>query len=66
MFAANQTVPDLLADYIDRKTLAKAWGVCTRTIARYEKDGLPHLTLGGRRLYSIAGSADWLGSREAS
>ena len=66
MPTATKNVPDLLADYVDRPTLAKAWGVCTRTIARYEKDGLPHLTLGGRRLYSIAGSADWLGSREAS
>ncbi len=64
MTASAQNIPDLLADYVDRQTLAKAWGVCTRTVARYEKSGLPHLSLGGRRLYPIAGSADWLRDRE--
>ena len=57
---------NLLADYADRFTLAEQWGTCTRTIARYEKQGLPHLTLGGRRLYPLAKVSEWLKSREES
>ena len=57
---------DLLADYIDRPTLAKAWGVCTRTVARYEKEGLPYTTLAGRHIYPIDGSSSWLRNRGAA
>ena len=43
-----KTVTDLLGDYVDRPTLAEAWGICPRTVAAYEKQGLPSILIGGR------------------
>lgn len=57
---------DLLADYVDRPTLAAGWRVCEKTIARYESlpDGLPFVKLGGRHIYHVQRSKRWLESRE--
>ena len=56
---------NLLAEYASRPTLAKQWGTCTRTIGRYEKEGLPSITLGGRKLYPLEGAMAWLKNRES-
>jgi hypothetical protein len=59
--------PDnLLAGYVDRATLADMMRCSERTIARYEElpDGLPSLTLGGRRLYRLASVKAWVEARE--
>ena len=58
------TLNDLLNDYTDRPTLAGALGICERTVARYEKAGLPSLMIGGRKLYHIEAVAKFLKSRE--
>lgn len=62
----TSTIVDFLADYVDRPTLARALGVSTRTISRYENqpDGLPSTTIGGRRLYRGQSVIDWLKQRE--
>jgi hypothetical protein len=56
---------DFLADYPDRPTLAKVWGVSPHTILRYEQlpDGLPSLMLGGRKRYPWKEALAWLQSR---
>lgn len=60
------SIEDFLADYVDRPTLARALGVSTRTIARYENqpDGLSSTTIGGRKLYRGQSVIDWLKERE--
>jgi len=60
-------MPTLLADYVDRASLCEALGdVSTRTIARYENqpDGLPSVTIGGRKYYRLEAVKDWLLKRE--
>jgi hypothetical protein len=56
----------LLAGYVDRPTLAGMLDCSERTVARYEElpDGLPGLTLGGRRLYRLASVKAWIEARE--
>jgi hypothetical protein len=56
----------LLADYLDRATLARELGCHQRTIARYENqpDGLPASLIAGRKYYRRAAVLEWLGSRE--
>lgn len=56
----------ILADYLDRETLARQLGCSERTIARYEEaaDGLPSLMVGGRKFYRIAAVQTWLAKRE--
>ena len=58
------TITDLLAEYIDRPSLAEGLGISTRTIARYEKRGLPSLMIGGRKLYHLEAVAKWLKASE--
>ena len=45
----------LLAGFVTRAQLAAEWHCHERTIARYEAmpDGLPFLTIGGRKMYRI-------------
>lgn len=57
---------DLLRDYTDRASLADALKCSERTIARYEKGGLPSLMIGGRKLYHLEAVAKWLKEREAT
>ena len=59
-----KTVTDLLGDYVDRSTLAEAWGICPRTVAAYEKQGLPSIVIGGKKRYPINGISAFLKSRE--
>jgi hypothetical protein len=56
---------EFLADYPTRPELAKLWGVSPHTILRYEHlpNGLPHLTLGGRKRYPLKEAIAWLESR---
>lgn len=59
-------VSTLLAGYFNRAELAADLGVCQRSVARYEqKEGLPHITIGGRRMYPRDGVMAWLEGREA-
>ncbi|TAU80472.1 hypothetical protein ELI41_29645 (plasmid) [Rhizobium leguminosarum] len=60
------TTLNILEDYVDRDTLAERLRLSTRTIWRYENlpDGLPSLTLGGRKYYRIATVQNWLAKRE--
>ena len=57
---------NLLDGLVLRKDLAAALGVCTRTIARYETraDGLPYLSIGGRRYYRVASVQAWISAQE--
>lgn len=56
----------ILEGFIDRQSLAKQLRCCDRTIARYEMlpDGLPYLTVAGRKLYRIEAVREWLAKRE--
>lgn len=56
----------ILAGYVDRPTLANELRVAERTIARYENlpNGLPHTTLGGRKLYRVEAVMAWIAARE--
>ena len=56
----------ILEDCIDRVTLAAELRCSERTIARYEQlpDGLPHLSIGGRKLYRISAVKEWIARRE--
>ncbi len=58
------TITDLLAEYIDRPALAKALKCSERTIARYEKQGLPSLMIAGRKHHPLNGVAKWFKARE--
>lgn len=57
---------DLLAGYVDRPTLARQLRCTERTLHRYENqpDGLPSLTIGGRKFYRVQAVMDWLAKRE--
>lgn len=59
-------MPDIYDDHTDRPGLAKAWRCSERTIARYENqpDGLPSLTLAGRKYYNLKKAWEWLAKRE--
>ena len=60
------TLKSLLADTVNRRELAKALGVCTRSISRYENqpNGLPSITIGGRKLYRLKSVHEWLMAKE--
>jgi hypothetical protein len=60
------TLETLLAGTVNRRQLANALGVCQRSIARYENkaNGLPSLTIGGRKLYRLESVKQWLESQE--
>jgi phage terminase Nu1 subunit (DNA packaging protein) len=57
---------ELIADYVDRASLAEALKVSPRTISRYENqpDGLPSLLIGGRKHYRMESVRKWLDRRE--
>ena len=57
---------NLLNDYLDRASLAKALNCSPRTVARYENlpDGIPSLMVGSRKLYRLAAIREWLERRE--
>lgn len=56
----------LLEGYIDRDALARELNCSARTIARYEllPDGLPSVSLAGRKLYRIEAVRSWIQKRE--
>ncbi len=56
----------LLSDYIDRPTMAKELNCSERTVMRYEQlpDGLPSVTIAGRKLYKVDSARKWIASRE--
>lgn len=58
----------LLDGYVDRAGLAAQLKVSERTLIRYEseRDGLPSLMLGGRRMYKLDSVRAWLERRERS
>ena len=60
---STRALPD---GYTDRVTLAKAWGISTKTIGRYEKEspGLPFVRLGLRKVYWVTAANEWLRARE--
>jgi hypothetical protein len=60
------TTEDILVGYIDRPNLSVAMRCSERTLARYEKlpDGLPYLSVGGRKLYRIEAVKAWIARRE--
>ena len=55
----------LLAGYVTRAELAAEWSCHERTIARYEAmpDGLPFLTIGGRKMYRIEDARNFMQRR---
>lgn len=57
---------NLLTGYIDRASLALELKCSPRTLARYENlpDGIPALTVAGRKLYRLAAVREWLERRE--
>jgi hypothetical protein len=66
MTTANEQSESLLAGFVDRETLAEMLRCSPRTLARYEAlpDGLPFMTLAGRRLYRLSAVREWLAARE--
>ena len=60
------TIIDLLNEYVDRPSLAEGLHISQRTVARYEKRGLPSVMIGGRKLYHLEAVAKWLKAREVA
>jgi hypothetical protein len=58
--------PGILADFVDRATLAQQLRCTEKTIWRYENapDGLPSLMIGGRKYYRLSAVMAWLAKRE--
>ena len=58
----------LLDRYVNRHELAAQLGVSWRTICRYEdeRDGLPSLRIGRRKMYNLESVRAWLERRERS
>ncbi|MDX9982222.1 MAG: hypothetical protein RBU25_19535 [Lentisphaeria bacterium] len=56
----------ILADFIDRPSLAEQLKCSEKTIARYETqpDGLPYVMIAGRKWYRIPEVVAWIGRRE--
>jgi hypothetical protein len=56
----------LLDGMISRAELERELNVVSRTISRYESqpDGLPSLTIGGRKMYRVESVRKWLERRE--
>ncbi len=57
---------NILADYLDRPSLARELNCSERTLFRYETepDGLPSLMIAGKRYYCRAAVLDFLARRE--
>jgi hypothetical protein len=60
------TLDTLLAGCVSRNDLAKALGVCARSISRYESrpNGLPSMVIGGRKLYRLESVRAWIDAQE--
>ena len=56
----------ILEDFIDRIQLMADFRVTARTLHRYENqpDGLPSVTIGGRKLYRKTAVLAWIQKRE--
>ena len=56
----------ILSDYIDRADLARQLRCTEKTLWRYENmpNGLPSLTIGGRKFYRIEAVREWIAKRE--
>lgn len=56
----------LLDHYVNRHELAALLGVSWRTVYRYEeeRDGLPSVMIGRRKMYNLDSVKEWLGRRE--
>ncbi|EJW11722.1 hypothetical protein A33M_2919 [Rhodovulum sp. PH10] len=56
----------LLEGYLTRPELARELGVHTKTVERYESqpNGLPSVTIGGRKYYRRTAVLAWIESRE--
>lgn len=61
----NPPIPPILDGYVDRTILAREFGVCERTILRWqnEPDGLPFIKVGAKTLYRVDAVRQWLASR---
>lgn len=60
------SISGILEGYIEKIELARELRCSERTISRYENlpDGLPSLSLGGRKLYRVSAVQDWIAKRE--
>jgi phage terminase Nu1 subunit (DNA packaging protein) len=58
--------PEVFGDFVDRDEIAEIFDVSPRTITRWAGmlNGLPHIRLGMRTLYSIASVRGWLATKE--
>jgi hypothetical protein len=56
---------DFFSQCVDRIDLAKHWKVNPRTVGNMEKlpNGLPFIEFGGKHLYHLPTSDDWLRGR---
>jgi hypothetical protein len=57
---------ELLEGYLNRDDFAADIGVCQRTVARYEEQGLPFIVVGHRRYYNKLRAMEWLTAREVT
>ncbi len=65
--AVTKQPPDVLSGLLDRGTLgAQLGGLSDRTIIRYERAGMPFISLGMLRLYDPVKVRDWLLTHERS
>ena len=58
------SLKEITKNYTDRVSLAEALKISPRTVSRYEKQGLPCLMIGGRKLYHMDAITKWLKERE--
>jgi hypothetical protein len=59
------SAPNVLSGLLDRAALAKQLGgMSDRTIIRYERAGMPFISVGMLRLYDTAKVREWLVSHE--
>ena len=57
---------DILGDFVNRAQLMADFKVTARTLHRYESlpDGLPSVTIGGRKFYRKSAILDWIKRKE--
>ena len=62
----NEESHGILAGYVDRKTAAAELHCSEKTLARYETlpDGLPSVSIGGKKFYRIEAIRAFLERRE--
>ncbi|MCU9849381.1 helix-turn-helix domain-containing protein [Defluviimonas sp. WL0024] len=61
-----EDVPDLLADWISREQLARALGLTTDTLSRWEarRQGPPCTRIGRKTFYRRAAIQEWIRAQE--